>query len=104
MKLLKQLGLHMPFDPRADFSDMLDPAAPLVVSAVFHQAFVEVNEEGTEAAAATAIVGGFTCAPLMRTPVEVMDFVADHPFMFLIKEDLSGVVVFAGQVAKPLLS
>ncbi|KAM0864897.1 hypothetical protein ACQ4PT_043652 [Festuca glaucescens] len=102
--LLKLLGLRMPFDPRADFSEMLDPAAPLAVSAVFHQAFVEVNEEGTEAAAATAVVGGLTCAPPMRTPVQVVDFVADHPFMFLIKEDLSGVVVFAGQVINPLLS
>ncbi|KAM0867455.1 hypothetical protein ACQ4PT_042036 [Festuca glaucescens] len=102
-ELLKDLGLRMPFDPRADFSDMLDPAAPLVVSAVFHQAFVEVNEEGTEAAAATAVVGRFTCPAPMRTPVQVVDFVADHPFMFLIKEDLSGVV-FAGQVVNPLLS
>ncbi|XP_047051300.1 serpin-Z1-like [Lolium rigidum] len=103
-ELLKDLGLRMPFDPRADFSDMLDPAAPLVVSAVLHQAFVEVNEEGTEAAAATAVVGGFTCQAPMRTPVQVVDFVADHPFMFLIKEDLTGVVVFAGQVVNPLLS
>jgi serpin B len=82
---------------------MLDSPAPLVVSAVFHQSFVEVNEEGTEAAAATAVVGGFGCA-MARTPVEVVDFVADHPFMFLIKEDHSDVVVFAGQVINPLLS
>jgi serine protease inhibitor len=44
MTLMKILGLRMPFDPRADFSEMLNPAAPLVVLAVFHQAFVEVNE------------------------------------------------------------
>uniref|UniRef100_A0ACD5VQJ9 Uncharacterized protein n=1 Tax=Avena sativa TaxID=4498 RepID=A0ACD5VQJ9_AVESA len=101
-ELLQVLGLRLPFHPLADFSDMLDSPAPLVVSAVFHQSFVEVNEEGTEAAAAT-IGAIFGCA-MASTPVEVVDFVADHPFMFLIKEDLSGVVVFAGQVVNPLLS
>lgn len=102
-ELLKDLGLRLPFDPvAADFSEML-VSAPLFVSAVYHQSFVEVNEEGTEAAAATAIVGAYGAAAV-STPVQVVDFVADHPFMFLIKEDLSGVVVFAGQVINPLLS
>jgi serpin B len=82
---------------------MLDSPAPLVVSAVVHQSFVEVNEEGTEAAAATAVSTAWGCAAV-STPVPVVDFVADHPFMFLIKEDRSGVVVFAGQVINPLLS
>ncbi|KAM0877678.1 hypothetical protein ACQ4PT_035352 [Festuca glaucescens] len=101
-ELLQVLGLRLPFHPRlADFSDMLDSPAPLVVSAVFLQSFVEVNEEGTEAAAATAVGMAFGCA---AAPVQVVDFVADHPFMFLIKEDRTGVVVFAGQVVNPLLS
>lgn len=101
-ELLQDLGLRLPFAPlAADFSEMLDSAAPLVVSAVFHQSFVEVNEEGTEAAAATAVAVSFG-APAVRTPVQIVDFVADHPFMFLIKE-LSGVVVFAGQVINPLV-
>lgn len=102
--LLQDLGLRLPFAPlAADFSEMLDSAAPLVVSAVFHKSFVEVNEEGTEAAAATAVAVSFG-APAVRTPVQIVDFVADHPFMFLIKEDLSGVVVFAGQVTNPLVT
>ncbi|KAM3351615.1 hypothetical protein ACQJBY_023518 [Aegilops geniculata] len=102
-ELLQDLGLRLPFAPlAADFSEMLDSAAPLVVSAVFHHSFVEVNEEGTEAAAATAVVASFGAAAA-RTPVQVVDFVADHPFMFLIKEELSGVVVFAGQVVNPLV-
>ncbi|XP_020182445.2 serpin-Z1-like [Aegilops tauschii subsp. strangulata] len=102
-ELLQDLGLRLPFAPlAADFLEMLDSAAPLVVSAVFHQSFVEVNEEGTEAAAATAVVASFGAAAV-RTPVQVVDFVADHPFMFLIKEELSGVVVFSGQVVNPLV-
>ncbi|KAF8766229.1 hypothetical protein HU200_007736 [Digitaria exilis] len=101
-EMLRDLGLTLPFDPiSADFGDMLESSPePLVVSEVYHECFVEVNEEGTEAAAATAAVMAFGCA----RPLAPVDFVADHPFMFLIQEDLSGVVVFAGQVVNPALS
>ena len=67
------------------------------MSDVYHESFVEVDEEGTEAASATTIAMRFGCA-LLEAPV---DFVADHPFAFLIKEELSSVVVFAGQVIDP---
>ncbi|KAL6845498.1 hypothetical protein ACP4OV_024993 [Aristida adscensionis] len=99
---LKGLGLRLLFDAdRADFSDMAEsPPYPLYFAGAYHEAFVEVNEEGTEAAAATAFAVGFGCA---RAP-EPEDFVADHPFVFLITEDIGGVVVFAGQVINPLLS
>ncbi|KAM0892494.1 hypothetical protein ACQ4PT_025715 [Festuca glaucescens] len=108
--LLQGLGLHLPFDHQAsDFSEMLESTNTadhrgFVVSNVYHQSFVEVNEEGTEAAAAT-MVGfyGSSCSSMVRTPVPVVDFVADHPFMYLIKEELTGVVVFAGQVVNPSL-
>ncbi|CAL4973885.1 unnamed protein product [Urochloa decumbens] len=99
---LRELGLALPFDPvRADFGDMVESAPePLVVSEVYHECFVEVDEEGTEAAAATATVMTFGCA----CPPPPEDFVADHPFMFLIQEDVTGVVVFAGQVTDPSVS
>uniref|UniRef100_A0A0D9V635 Serpin domain-containing protein n=1 Tax=Leersia perrieri TaxID=77586 RepID=A0A0D9V635_9ORYZ len=102
---LRDLGLRLPFEyPGADLSGLVEsPPEKIVVSAVYHESFVEVNEEGTEAAAATAVVMRFGCAAPMRT-VEVVDFVADHPFVFLIKEDLTGVVVFAGQITNPSVS
>ncbi|KQK14206.1 serpin-ZX [Brachypodium distachyon] len=101
--LLKGLGLQLPFSAEADLSEMVDSpmAHSLYVSSVFHKSFVEVNEEGTEAAAATAAV-----VTLRSIPVEPpkLDFVADHPFLFLIREDVTGVVLFVGHVANPLLS
>jgi len=93
-EMLVDLGLLLPFDRvAADFGDMVEAGAPepLVMSDVYHVSFVEVNEEGT------AVAMRFGCAR-MEAPV---DFVADHPFVFLIKDELSGVVVFAGQVIDP---
>jgi serpin B len=102
--MLQALGLSLPFDAaQADLSEMMEPPPrpepPLVVSKVHHMCFVEVNEEGTEAVAATGFDLIATCPARVRTE----DFVANHPFMFLIKEDLSGVVLFAGQVTNPSL-
>ena len=100
--LLKCLGLQLPFSDEADFSEMVDSPMPqgLRVSSVFHQAFVEVNEQGTEAAASTAI----KMVLQQARPPSVMDFIADHPFLFLLREDISGVVLFMGHVVNPLLS
>ncbi|GJM93033.1 hypothetical protein PR202_ga09550 [Eleusine coracana subsp. coracana] len=98
--VLQELGLTLPFDRvRADFGEMtaVPPPEPIYAEEVYHQCFVEVNEEGTEATAATAVAMGFGCAA--TPPPE--DFVADHPFLFLIKEEFAGVVVFAGQVVNP---
>jgi serpin B len=101
--LLKGLGLQLPFSAEADLSEMVDLplAKSLYVSSIFHKSFVELNEEGTEAAAATAAV--ITLRSLPVEPVK-MDFVADHPFLFVIREDMTGVVLFIGHVANPLVS
>jgi serpin B len=101
--LLKGLGLELPFTAAADLSEMVDSRAAksLYVSSFFHKSFVEVNEEGTEAAAATS--AGVSIRSLHIEP-EKMDFVADHPFLFIIREDTTGVVLFIGHVANPLVS
>eukprot|EP00249_Psilotum_nudum_P024556 c29218_g1_i1 orf=277-1242(-) len=97
---LKSMGLVLPFSKEADLSGIIELSElyPLSISKVFHKAFVEVNEEGTEAAAATAVVSRFTGFTIEHP----RDFVADHPFMFFIKEDTTGVVLFVGHVTNPL--
>ncbi|CAM0875891.1 unnamed protein product [Alopecurus aequalis] len=98
--MLQALGLQLPFSEEADLPEMVDSpvAQKMSISAVHHKSFVQVNEEGTEAAAATAIQVGFRSLP------PKVDFVADHPFLFLIREDVTGVVLFVGHVVNPLLS
>jgi len=91
---LKDLGMPTAFSSDADFSGM-DGTRSLYISDVIHQAFVEVNEEGTEAAAATAVV----IAKLSMPKYEV--FRADHPFIFLIQDDASGNILFMGRVTNP---
>uniref|UniRef100_A0A9J2Q118 Serpin domain-containing protein n=1 Tax=Ascaris lumbricoides TaxID=6252 RepID=A0A9J2Q118_ASCLU len=77
---LEQLGIHDAFTSSANFSDI--SAKPLIISHVIHQAFIETNEEGTEAAAATAILMSRSMRPLAATlPIK---FIADHPFIFAI--------------------
>lgn len=101
--ILKNLGVVMPFTMTGDFSKMVESSdvRQYYVSEIVHKCFVGVNEEGTEAAVASAAIMRFGCAPLMGEPI---DFVADHPFLFLIQEDTSGVVLFAGHLMNPLLT
>jgi serpin B len=99
---LSRLGMPLAFDRRrADFTGIAAPPRAedrLVVSEVFHKAFVNVDEKGTEAAAATAVV--MMRAAGMR-PQEPKAFVADHPFLFLIRDTKSGLVLFLGRVVDP---
>ena len=90
---LKALGMANAFSPGADFSGMFG-AGGVWIDAVLHKAFVEVNEEGTEAAAATAVVMKSSAVPRFR---------ADHPFLFLIRDRQTGSVLFLGRVLNPSL-
>jgi serine protease inhibitor len=82
---------------RADFSGMTGHR-DLWISAVIHKAFIDVNEEGTEAAAATGIVMRSMAMTREQPPIV---FRADHPFVFLIRDNLSGSILFMGRVADP---
>ena len=94
---LAAMGMPTAFTGDADLSGM-DGTRDRFVSDVVHKAFVDVNEEGTEAAAATGVVVNLVSMPLEdTTPV----FRADHPFVFMIVEEDSGTVLFMGRVADP---
>jgi len=96
--VLQRLGVRRAFDGEAaDFSGMLE-SERLFVGAVLHKAFVAVDEAGTEAAAATIVSMEAGSAPAPETPV---DFVADHPFLFLIRHEPTGAVLFMGRLATP---
>ncbi|KAM7266277.1 hypothetical protein ACFE04_004174 [Oxalis oulophora] len=100
-KVLKTLGLVLPFEGEEGLTEMVDSpiSQDLYVSSIFHKSFIEVNEEGTEAASASAAVIQLRSLAFGNK----VDFVADHPFMFLIREDRTGVVLFVGHVLNPLV-
>lgn len=95
---LTAMGMSLAFSDRADFSKMSNQER-LQISAVIHKAFVDVNEEGTEAAAATAVaIRELTALLDPKGPIE---FKADHPFVFLIRHVESNCILFMGRVVNP---
>lgn len=96
-KAFSAMGMPTAFTAQADFSG-IDPQGRLAISEVVHKAFVDVTEQGTEAAAATGIAVQLTSMPVHDEPVV---FRADHPFVFLIRDTNTGVILFIGRLAKP---
>ena len=94
---LAAMGMPTAFSGSADFSGM-DGTQHLFIGDVIHKAFVDVNEEGTEAAAATAVVMKLSAAP-EEPPIPL--FNADHPFVFIIQDDETGTILFIGRVMNP---
>ena len=94
--LLSAMGMPDAFSMAADFSG-LNGAKNLYITDVIHQAFVAVDEEGSEAAAATAVVIGLKSMP----PSERVVFRADRPFVFLLRHKPTGTTLFMGRVANP---
>jgi serpin B len=98
------LGMPLPLSAEADFYGINDHRPPdleaLSISDVFHQAFVDVNEKGTEAAAATVVITNVGSAMYTKPPpVEI--FRADRPFLFVIRDRKIGAILFLGRVTNP---
>ena len=92
------MGMPLAFDEkRADFTG-ISTQEELYISAVLHKAFVDVNEEGTEAAAATGVVMAARAAMI---PTEPPLFRVDHPFLFLIVDNRTKSILFLGRVVNP---
>jgi serpin B len=94
---LKALGMTVAFEPgSADFSG-IDSSRQLYISDVVHKTYVKVDERGTEAAAATAIVA-YPEAAYFPGPFEM---IVDHPFLFAIVDQQSGAILFVGAIVDP---
>jgi serine protease inhibitor len=92
---LTDLGLGIAFNEGADFTH-ITPGGGIFISRVIHQTFIDVNEEGTEAAAATIVEMRETSIPAGPVP-----FRADKPFFYVIRENSTGAILFMGKVGKP---
>ncbi|KAF9608676.1 hypothetical protein IFM89_010460, partial [Coptis chinensis] len=106
--VLQDIGLKLPFSKEAEFDEMVrksDPSDLLYVSKVRHKSVIEVVEEGTEAAGVTEVeMDEYLCdGSDDEPPVPTVEFVADHPFMFVVKNDDNGVILFMGHVVNPIL-
>jgi serpin B len=96
---LSKMGMKDAFSAGvADFSGINGKKNDLYISKVIHKAFIDVNEEGTEAAAATAVVMSTKAAPIIKKPVI---FKADRPFIFLVRDKEAGSILFMGRVMDP---
>jgi serpin B len=91
---LSQMGMPTAFSPAADFSAM-NGSGGLMIQDVVHEAFVKLNEAGTEAAAATAVTVGVTSIP------EIKEVDVDRPFLFVIRDNETGASLFIGRITDP---
>jgi serpin B len=98
-KTLSDMGMPVAFTDGADLSGM-DGKRDLFISDVIHKAFVSVDESGTEAAAATAVIIAATSAPM---PEEIINVTVDRPFIFLIRDIQTGAILFLGHVINPAM-
>jgi serine protease inhibitor len=98
VKTLRALGMGLAFSAGADFSRMVVPPATVAISYVLHKTFVEVNEEGTEAAAVTLVA---VKGPAPPPEGEKFSFVCDHPFLCAVRDNVTGSVLFLGAILDP---
>jgi serpin B len=98
-KVLAPMGMALAFSDQADFSGMTTQGR-LQISQVVHKAFIDLNEKGTEAAAATAVTIKATAIQVPQK-LQRVTFRADHPFVFLIRENRTGSILFMGRLEVP---
>jgi serpin B len=96
MKTLADLGIKKALTPAADFSGM-DGSHDLMIGAAIHKAYINVDEKGTEAAAATGIM----MRAMAMAPMPSVPFIANHPFVFVLRDMKTGVILFMGKVTDP---
>jgi serpin B len=94
--VLESMGIRKAFSREADFSRMSDDPEGLYLAAALHKAFVDVNERGTEATAASALVMAAS-----RMPEKPKVFLADRPFLFLIRDRKTRLIRFIGRLTDP---
>ena len=104
-QMLQTMGMNRAFRDNAEFYAMpnttpkpTDFSSYLKISDILHKAFIEIDEKGGEAAAATVVVGGKLKNPAVLEPPPVYDFTVDHPFIFMIIEQSTGAAIFMGRV------
>ncbi len=90
---LKKMGMEMPFLNEADFNKIADE--PLKISQVLQKSFLNLNEDGCEAAAASAVVVAAGARPF---PEKIETFICDHPFAFVIKDETTNMILFMGEL------
>jgi serpin B len=95
-KIFKDMGMTEAFSDRADFSDMTVSPKELKISKVVHKTFIATDEAGTEAAASTAVI-----MRIKSAPVQVKEFKIDRPFLFVIKDNANGSILFMGNIYNP---
>ena len=92
--ILPEMGMNIPFTNDADFSGISD--TPIKISNVIHKTFIEVNEEGTEAAAATVVSGDVMSPGPSGSKVY---YTVNRPFAFAISENSTGIILFIGKIS-----
>ncbi|XP_075092260.1 serpin-Z10-like [Nicotiana tabacum] len=103
LNTMQEMGMTLPFDETCmDLTEIVENGGPLYVSMIIQKAFVEIDEKGTEAAAVTFAEDDDMGCCLSESPPK--RFVADHPFLFMIREETTRSVLFTGTVVNPMLS
>jgi serpin B len=100
VEVLASMGMPLATGTAADFSGITAPSE-LFIGAVIHQANIDVDEKGTEAAAATAVIMGDTTGGCGSGPRKVITLHLDHPFLFVLRDVETGAVLFMGRVVDP---